>query len=180
MASASGTLSTLTRLSIRLARPARTLPGPISRAWVIPESAMSAMVCSQRTGPSICLTSRPLTASASWFGSAVTFATTGKLELSQRGFDGAGSGGHQCTVKRRAHLERNGLELLGAGQDRCAIDGSLVPRNHDLPWGVGVGWRQHVPLGGFSAQGFDRLAIAAHHGCHSAFAFGNGLLHGAA
>src|SRR6478735_11247535 len=58
-------------------------------------------------------------------------ARCGKLELSQRGFDGAGSGGHQCTVKRRAHLERNGLELLGAGQDRCAIDGSLVTRNHD-------------------------------------------------
>src|SRR5262249_20567941 len=46
-AAASPTLRTLISFAQRLARPARTLPGPISSAWVTPRSFMSTIACSQ-------------------------------------------------------------------------------------------------------------------------------------
>lgn len=63
---------------IRRARFARTLPGPTSSARVTPASASSCIVCSQRTTPSICRTSKSGTRAGSALGRASTLLTTGK------------------------------------------------------------------------------------------------------
>jgi hypothetical protein len=74
---ASPTLSTLIDLAMRLVRPASTLPGPSSSAWVTPSPAMRSTVFTHCTAPSTWRTNSSGTRAASVLGSASTLAITG-------------------------------------------------------------------------------------------------------
>ena len=123
--------------SMRLTRPASTLPGPHSTTCVTPCAAIACMISTQRTGEAAWRTSASLivTGSVSRHVDVVEHgnARRGKSHIRQYAAKLQRRGLHQAAMERRGHRQQH--RALGAprlaGLDG-ARDRALVPGDHDL------------------------------------------------
>src|SRR5690606_21864368 len=128
----SPTLNTAMRLSMRLTRPASTLPGPISSACVTPASAIAATLCSQRTAASTWRTRQLRNTSGSSWAVASTLLTMGN-----RGFENATEDSAPPTVRAALAMReqwkgaltfsRTALSLRAVASSTARVTAGFVP-----------------------------------------------------
>ena len=157
-------------VTVRLAMPVSTPPGPSSAKLVTPASSSVSRQCFQRTGLRQLgrEQARPVVATVVGHGVDVgddRHVGVAWLGLGERVAEPVACRRHERRVERPRHLQRHDLlrpEFLGV--DRCGLDALGRSGDHDLARCVEVG-DPHVGVGP-SAGDLDLVVVEPEHGRH--------------
>jgi hypothetical protein len=158
--------------TMRLLRPASTLPGPHSATNWIPWSAKARTVSTQRTGLYNCRARASRMASgATWLETSALCRQgfAGDRDFRQRSAQPIGGRFHQGAMRRHRHRQRQ--RPLGAaflGENTAARHRRLVAGNHHLPGRIEIDRFQHFTLRRIGTHRAHRVIVQSQHRRHRA------------